>query len=203
MSMNKLSLEAIIISEGSRKVAARCVEEFLIYDYKANTSTTFRPEQIRDLTRIYKRQAENRELADNEIDGLMKRLISVEIKVQNLRPPGSAQPDEESPEDPIDLPLPKPTQPSEERPKDPAQAMMEGRRLHDVPLKPEAVESAIDDALRATGDLEPEINEEPKVDENDHRDAEVSEGSKPASNSSGEPKEAKDTVSESKDAPSV
>ncbi|KAJ4307664.1 hypothetical protein N0V84_012574 [Fusarium piperis] len=195
----KLVLEAIILSENNRRVAARCMEELTVYDFKEDKTATLRPNQVRDLNRIFRKQPSNREFADKEIDEFIDRLTDVEMKLQNLPPP-------------------EPTQPSEESPKDPMEALIKGRRLQDIPLKPEAVvESAIDEALRATDELESGINQGSQVAKKDPKDAEASEDpenpndlqaskDEEASKDSESPK---DTVSESseskesKDAPKV
>lgn len=110
-------LEAIILSEYHYRTAARLTEEIGIYDHIEGKKSTLKPNQVRDLNRIFKRQPLNREAADKEIDEWMDRLTDLEMKVQ-----------------------------------------MKGRRLKDIPLKETAVESAIDDALRATGELEAEFD---------------------------------------------
>lgn len=146
-------LEAIILSEYHYRTAARLTEEIGIYDHIEGKKTTLKPNQVRDLNRIFKRQPLNREAADKEIDEWMDRLTDLEMKVQ-----------------------------------------MKGRRLKDLPLKEAAVESAIDDALRATGELEAEFD----VSKEDSRYAEAPEDLEISKKLEAEEVEAsKNTVSES------
>ncbi|RSL91583.1 hypothetical protein BHE90_002530 [Fusarium euwallaceae] len=113
-------LEVLILSEYNYKIAARLAEDVAIWDFEREQNTTLKPNQVRDLNRIYKRQPLNREAADKEIDEWMRKLANIEMRLQNN-----------------------------------VGQKIERRRLEDIPLKERMVESAIDDALRATGELEP------------------------------------------------
>ncbi|RSL48648.1 hypothetical protein CEP54_012823 [Fusarium duplospermum] len=161
-------LEVLILSEYNYRVAARLAEDVAIWDFKRRKNATLKPNQVRDLDRIYKRQLLNRETADKEIDEWMGKLTDIEMRLQI-----------------------NPVQKTERR------------RLQDIPLREKIVESAIDDALRATGELEPGPE--------DSRDAEASEALKQseaskktqdsvdsgASNDAAVPEGTKDAASES------
>lgn len=75
-------LEAIILSEYHYKTAARVVEEIGVYNHMKGKEGTLKPNQVRDLYRLYRKQPQNREVADKEIDEWMDRLTDLEMKVQ-------------------------------------------------------------------------------------------------------------------------
>ena len=52
-------LEAVIYSERHRRVAARCFEDIVVYDYKAGKRTALEPYMVDELQRTYKLQEEN------------------------------------------------------------------------------------------------------------------------------------------------
>ncbi|KAI8714066.1 hypothetical protein NCS52_01125900 [Fusarium sp. LHS14.1] len=119
--LDNMVLEALIVSENHYRVAARVVEDLVIYDHVKGKNSIFKHNQIRDLTRLFRRQMLSREVADKEIDEWMDRLTDLEMKVQ-----------------------------------------IKGGRLRDISLKDDPVESAINDALRATDELEATDTVEPE-----------------------------------------
>lgn len=134
---DNMILEALIVSEYHCRVAARLFEDLVVYDHIEGKNSTFKPNQIRDLNRLFRRQLLSRPIADKEIDEWMDRLTDLEMKVQ-----------------------------------------LKGGRRRDISLKDDRVESAINDALRATDKLEATDEEESEFGREDLNELESYEPSK-------------------------
>ncbi|KAM0424164.1 hypothetical protein ACHAPT_010533 [Fusarium lateritium] len=82
LDSDHIRLEAIIMSETHRRVAARCYEDIVIYDYKRAEKTTLKEYQVKDLANIYRSQQDNVKIADKEIDDFMKKISNIEAAAE-------------------------------------------------------------------------------------------------------------------------
>ncbi|EEY14897.1 conserved hypothetical protein [Verticillium alfalfae VaMs.102] len=75
-----LKLDALLLSEQHRRVAARCIEEVTIYDYRAAKKAVLPPHMVDRLAETYELQEEARREFDERANGVFKAIQEIEAK---------------------------------------------------------------------------------------------------------------------------
>ncbi|KAK2606014.1 hypothetical protein QQS21_003531 [Conoideocrella luteorostrata] len=71
-------LDAVIYSETHRRVAARCVEDIAVYDYRAGRKATLKGFMVDELQAVYDLQERNRRDVESKIAELDQGIRAVE-----------------------------------------------------------------------------------------------------------------------------
>ena len=71
-------LDVLILSELHRRVAARCVEDIVIYDYQASRKSSMKPFMVRRLQETFDLQEEAKQKYGNKALGLVQRVRELE-----------------------------------------------------------------------------------------------------------------------------
>lgn len=77
-SSDSLDLETIILSERHQRVAARCVENNVIYDYREGKKTTLPREMMETLQRSFERQVEVGKYHHRQVMDVMRAVEELE-----------------------------------------------------------------------------------------------------------------------------
>ncbi|CRK42403.1 hypothetical protein BN1723_000812 [Verticillium longisporum] len=75
-----LKLDALLLSEQHRRVAARCIEEVTIYDYRAAKKAVLPPHMVDRLAETFELQEEARREFDERANGVIKAIQEIEAK---------------------------------------------------------------------------------------------------------------------------
>lgn len=75
---DSLCLEAVILSERHRRLAARCLEDVAVYDYAAGARAPLRDFMVDELRAVYDLQEASRRRADAEVAEVERLVASVE-----------------------------------------------------------------------------------------------------------------------------
>ena len=74
LESTSLDLEAVIISHGHARPAARCYEDIVVYDYRRGSKTTLPPFMVEELGAYFDKQEEARETMTKQISDMQKSL---------------------------------------------------------------------------------------------------------------------------------
>lgn len=75
-----LKLDGLLLSEQHRRVAARCIEEVTIYDYRAAKKAVLPPHMVDRLAETFELQEEARREFDERANGVIKAIEEIEAK---------------------------------------------------------------------------------------------------------------------------
>ncbi|CRJ82860.1 hypothetical protein BN1708_009053 [Verticillium longisporum] len=75
-----LKLDALLLSEQHRRVAARCIEEVTIYDYRAAKKAVLPSHMVDRLAETFELQEEARREFDERANGVIKAIQEIEAK---------------------------------------------------------------------------------------------------------------------------
>ncbi len=79
-STDSFILDVIIMSERHQRVAARCVEDIVVYDYKAGKKTALRPFMVEAFREAFKLQEEARVINYERVKGLLEDVRALEAE---------------------------------------------------------------------------------------------------------------------------
>lgn len=71
-------LDVLILSELHRRPAARCVEDIVVYDYKAGRKSSMKPFMVQKLQQTFDLQEQAKETFGNKVMGVMRRVRELE-----------------------------------------------------------------------------------------------------------------------------
>ncbi|KAJ4290896.1 hypothetical protein N0V90_010092 [Kalmusia sp. IMI 367209] len=71
-------LDVLILSEVHRRIAARCVEDIVVYDYQAAKKSSMKPFMVKKLQETFALQEQAKERCGNKAVDLIKRVVALE-----------------------------------------------------------------------------------------------------------------------------
>lgn len=71
-------LDVLILSELHRRPAARCVEDIVVYDYKAARKAPLRPFMVKKFQDMFALQEQAKETYGNKVQDLIRRVRKLE-----------------------------------------------------------------------------------------------------------------------------
>ncbi|KAI9666292.1 MAG: hypothetical protein M1821_004227 [Bathelium mastoideum] len=77
-STDTFLLDVIILSERHRRVAARCVEDIVVYDYRKSTKVALQPFMVQSFQNTFQQQERTKRDHSARIDSLMKQVRQLE-----------------------------------------------------------------------------------------------------------------------------
>ncbi|KAM3070636.1 hypothetical protein ACMFMF_008088 [Clarireedia jacksonii] len=75
---NNIILHVLIVSELHQRVAASCVEDIVLYDYKAAKKTDIKPFMVEAFKTAWKEQLESTKRAERKIEWVEERVRDLE-----------------------------------------------------------------------------------------------------------------------------
>lgn len=76
--MDHFILDVVILSEVHRRVAARCIEDIVVYDYQKAQKTTLLPFMLDKFNEVFELQEQAKETNEVKVKGLLERVRQLE-----------------------------------------------------------------------------------------------------------------------------
>lgn len=78
--MDSFKFDVVILSELNQRIAARCYEDCVFYDYVAGKKTAFKPFMLEALGETWKLQEEARKVNSERVQALLDRVRRLEVE---------------------------------------------------------------------------------------------------------------------------